>query len=404
MKPSTDKDKIKQALERGVDKIYPSKAAFEEKLLSGDRITLYLGIDPTGFDLHIGHTVALRKLKHFQELGHRVILLIGDFTATIGDPTGKDKTRRPLEREEILANAKDYKKQSSKILDFKNKQNPIELMFNSKWLAKLTFEDVVKLASNFTVQQMIERDMFDRRIKAGKPVSLHEFMYPLMQGYDSVAMDVDLEVGGSDQTFNMLAGRTLQEKLNHREKFVLTVPLLADSAGNKIGKTAGNVIAINAEPNDLYGKIMSLGDDVIVKTFELCTDVDMEEVKDIEKQLKLGKNPRDYKARLAFEVVKMYNTESAAKKAEAEFKKIFANKDKPTDIPEQKVSDSKFQIIKLLTELKLSSSNSEAKRLVEQGGVRINDKKIDDWKKEIELKNGDVVQVGKRKFVKIKLT
>lgn len=399
----TDKKKIQECLTRGVDTIYPSKEKLEEKMLKGERITLYLGVDPTGFDLHIGHSVPLRKLKQFQELGHRVILLIGDFTGMIGDPTGKDKTRVPLTREQILINAKDYQKQASKILDFNNKKNPIEIKFNSQWLAKLSFADVIDLAANFTVQQMIERDMFQRRIKNSQPISMHEFFYPLMQGYDSVAMDVDLEVGGTDQIFNMLAGRTLMSKMKHKEKFVLAVPLLTDSLGVKIGKSEGNVIAICAEPNDLYGKIMALSDDVIVKTFEYCTDVPMGEIHEIEKELKAGNNPRDYKARLAFEIVKQYNNEDAAKKAEAEFKKIFAQKQNPTDIQEIKISNSKFQISNLLVELKLAKSKAEAQRLVKMGGVKINDQKVADWKKELTLKNGDIIQVGPRKFVKIKI-
>lgn len=398
-----DKQKIQECLARGVDTIYPNKQKLEEKMLKGERLTLYLGVDPTGFDLHIGHSVPLRKLKHFQELGHRVILLIGDFTGMIGDPTGKDKTRKPLTREQILANAKDYKKQASKILDFDNKDNPIEIKFNSQWLAKMNLKDAVELASYFTEQQMVQRDMFKRRIKNDQPISLHEFLYPLMQGYDSVAMDVDLEVGGTDQIFNMLAGRTLMEKMKHKEKFVLAVPLLTDAQGTKIGKTEGNVIAICAEPDNLYGKIMTLGDDVIVKTFEYCTDVPMEKIHEMEKDLKSGKNPRDYKAQLAYEIVKQYNSEEDAKKAEAEFKKIFANKEKPTDILEVKIPSTKFQIPNLLVEIKLAKSKAEAQRLVKMGGVKINDKKIMDWKQGVTLKNGDIIQVGKRNFVKIKL-
>lgn len=397
----TDRQKIQECLTRGVDTIYPSKGKLEEKMLKGERITLYFGIDPTGFDLHIGHSVPLRKLKHFQELGHRVILLIGDFTAMIGDPTGKDKTRKPLTREEILANAKDYKKQAGKIIDFDNKKNPIEIKFNSEWLAKMTFADVIKQSSYFTVQQMVQRDMFQRRIKNDQPIALNEFLYPLMQGYDSVAMDVDLEIGGTDQTFNMLAGRTLMSKIKRKEKFVLAVPLLADSQGIKIGKTEGNVIAICAEPNDLYGKIMTLGDDVIVKTFEYCTDVPMEKIHEMEKELKSGKNPKDYKAKLAYEIVKQYHSEDAAKKAEAEFKKIFASKQKPTEIPEKTIDNRQSSIVNVLVELKLAKSKAEAQRLVKMGGVKINDEKIIDWKEERTFKNGDIIQVGKRNFIKI---
>ncbi|MFH0818502.1 MAG: tyrosine--tRNA ligase [Patescibacteria group bacterium] len=402
MKIITDAKKITDCLTRGVDSIYPSQKKLKTKMRAGKRITLYLGVDPTGFELHIGHSVALRKLKHFQELGHKVILLIGDFTGQIGDPTGKDKTRQPLTVAEVLANAKDYKQQASRILDFENQNNPIEIKFNSHWLSKMTFQDVVTLASNFTVQQMLERDMFERRIKGGLPIGLHEFLYPLMQGYDSVAMNVDLEVGGTDQIFNMLAGRTLQSKINKKEKFVLAVPLLTDSSGKKIGKTEGNVIAINAKPEDLYGKIMAMGDDTIIKTFELCTDIALKQIADMANEMKKGKNPKIYKAKLAYEIVKLYNSEAVAKKAEDEFNKIFQKKDKPSEIEIIKIKNNIYTAPELLLALKLAPSKTGAKRLVEMGGVKINDVKVDNWQKELSVQEGDIVQVGKRKFIKIK--
>ncbi|MBU0731742.1 tyrosine--tRNA ligase [Patescibacteria group bacterium] len=404
MKVSTDPKKINELLERGTDTVYPTKKALKEKLESGERIRLYLGVDPTGEDLHIGHSVVLRKLKQFQELGHEVILLIGDFTGLIGDPTGKDKTRKQLTRKQVLDNAKHFQTQASKILDFTGK-NPVEIKYNSQWLAKLTFKEVVELASHFTVQQMLERDMFQERLKNNKPIHLHEFLYPLMQGYDSVAMDVDLEVGGSDQMFNMMAGRELMKDYKKKDKFVLTVPLLVDSKNVKIGKTEGNVIAINAEPNDLFGKIMTLGDDVIISTFELCTDASEEEIKKIEKDLKAGKNPRDYKAKLAFEMVLQYNENNleAAKNAEAEFSKVFKDKGKPKNIPELPVEKSEYPPMDLLVDLELLKSKSEAKRVIEQGGFKLNDKKISDWKQPLKLQDGDMLQVGKRKFVRIKL-
>ncbi|MFA6027388.1 MAG: tyrosine--tRNA ligase [Patescibacteria group bacterium] len=400
MSTITDKNKIEGVLTRGVDTIYPNKKRLEEKMRRGERLTLYFGVDPTGFDLHIGHSVPLRKLAQFQQLGHRVILLIGDFTGMIGDPSGKDKTRKPLTREQVLKNAKDYKRQAAKILDFDNKTNPIEIKFNSSWLAKLTLKEVVELAANFTVQQMIERDMFERRIKEHQPISLHEFLYPLMQGYDSVAMNVDMEIGGSDQTFNMLAGRTLMDKILHKEKFVLSVPLLTDSRGVKIGKTEGNIIAICAEPNDLYGKIMALGDDVIIKTFEYCTDVPMEKIHQMEKDLKTGLNPKDYKARLAYEIVKIYSGEKAAQKAGEEFKKQFAEKKTPTEIPEVTIN-GKATLLEIIKSIGLASSGSESKRLIEQKGIKINGKPIVSWKDKINFKIGDILQRG-RKFKKIK--
>lgn len=391
---------LETLLHRGVDTIYPSTEALGELLNSGKQITLYLGVDPTGALLHIGHTVALRKLAQFQQAGHKVILLIGDFTGRIGDPTGKDKTRLPLTPEQLADNAQTYQQQAAKILDFDHKTNPVELRYNSTWLAKLTFADVIKLASHFTVQQMLERDMFEQRLQANKPISMHEFFYPLMQGYDSVAMDVDLEVGGTDQTFNMLAGRTLQKEINHREKFVVTVPLLADSSGIKIGKSENNVIAITAAPADLYGKIMALGDDVIVQSFELCTDVPMTEIKEIEQQLAAGENPKFAKMRLAREIVMLYHDVAAATAAEAEFQQVFAEHGKPTEIPKVPVPSS-TEALAVLVELKLADNKSAAKRLFEQGGVKVNDSKMTDWKQALVLKPGDVVQVGKRSFVEL---
>lgn len=387
-------------LGRGVDTIYPSKDLLAAKLATGEKLVLYLGVDPTGALLHIGHTVVLRKLAQFQQAGHSVILLIGDFTAQIGDPTGKDKTRVPLTTEQVLANADSYKQQASKILDFNHPTNPVQLKYNSTWLSKLTFEEIVKLASHFTVQQMLERDMFQQRLKANKPISLHEFFYPLMQGYDSVAMDVDLEIGGTDQMFNMLAGRTLQKAINHKEKFVLTVPILADASGVKIGKSEGNVIAITAEPVDLYGKIMALGDDVIIPAFELCTDIGIDEITDIKQQLTSGVNPRDLKMRLARAIVALYNNDAAAQQAEHEFKQIFAEHAKPSEIPKVALPTS-TEALTILVDLKLAPSKGEAKRLIEQGGVKVNDQKVLDWKQPLQLKAGDVLQVGKRKFVEV---
>ncbi len=389
-----------ELLNRGVDTIYPSSAALAKKLSDGDKLVVYLGVDPTGALLHIGHTVALRKLAQFQKLGHTVILLIGDFTGRIGDPTGKDKTRVPLTTEQVLVNAKTYREQAAKILDFNHPTNPVQVKFNSTWLSKLTFEDVIKLASNFTVQQMLERDMFEQRLAANKPISLHEFFYPLMQGYDSVMMNVDLEIGGTDQTFNMLAGRDLQRSINHREKFVLTVPLLADANGVKIGKSEGNVIAITAPANDLYGKIMALGDDVILQTFELCTNVSLEDIAHYQQQLTAGTNPRDIKMQLAKTIVTLYYNATAADLAEAEFRRVFTDRARPTELPTKAVPGN-TEALAVLVELELVSSKTEAKRLFEQGGVKVNDHKINDWKQPLTLHCGDVIQIGKRKFVQL---
>lgn len=387
-------------LRRGVDTIYPTTEALEEFIASGKKLTLYLGVDPTGAQLHIGHTVALRKLAQFQQAGHKVILLIGDFTGRIGDPTGKDKTRVPLTPEQLAANAETYKQQAAKIINFDDPTNPVELRYNSTWLAKLTFADVIKLASHFTVQQMLERDMFERRLRENKPISLHEFFYPLMQGYDSVAMDVDLEVGGTDQTFNMLAGRTLQKSINNREKFVLTVPLLADSHGIKIGKTEGNVIAITAPAEDLYGKIMALGDDVIIQAFELCTDVPMAEVQLMQRAMQQGANPKEFKMRLAREIVTLYHSSEAATIAEEQFVQVFRDKGRPDDMPKAAVPGA-TEPLTILVDLGLAKNKSAAKRLFEQGGVHINDITMRDWHAPLQLKAGDVIQVGKRAFIEL---
>lgn len=387
----TDKNKIEEILSRGVEEVIVRKH-LQKKMLAGEKLRIYYGIDPTSPLLHLGHSVVLRKLRDFQELGHEVILLIGDFTARIGDPTDKTAARKPLSEKEVKENMKTYKEQASKILDF----DKVDIKYNSEWLSKLNFGDVLKLASNFTVQRMLERDMFEKRIKEGKPIGLHEFMYPLMQGYDSVAMDVDLEVAGSDQTFNMLAGRTLQKIYNNKDKDILTTKLLQGTDGRKMSKTFGNFIPLAAEAHDMYGKIMSMKDTLIGEYFELCTklDVPKEEIK---------ANPRNAKARLAREIVRMYYSEKTAKTAEQEFEKVFRNKGLPSEMPIFETSKKAYPILDLLKDAGLVESKSEAKRIIVGGGVRINDKVKDDWKEEVRLEQGMIINVGKRKFVKVKL-
>jgi tyrosyl-tRNA synthetase len=401
----TNSQKIEEILTRGVEEAIV-KEDLRKKLLSGKKIRLYFGVDPTGSLLHLGHAVALWKLKDFQELGHEVILLIGDFTAKIGDPSGRDAARKILTDKEIKQNFKDYKKQASKILDF----SKVKIKYNSTWLSKLKFADILKLTSNFTVQQMLQRDMFDRRIKENLPISLQEFMYPLMQGYDSVAMNVDLEVGGNDQTFNMLVGRTLQKIYNNKDKDVLTIKLLLGLDGRKMSKTYGNFVAIQDNPEDMFGKLMSMKDELINDYFELATRLAGSEIAEIKKS---SNNPRDIKAKLAKEIVKMYHGDKAAEIAEQEFDKIFKNKELPTDIPvfvpsqrDPANGGKTYNIMDLLCDTKLAPSKNEAKRLVEQNAVEIiiGDKKekITDWKKEIALENGMIIKVGSRKFIKIK--
>lgn len=396
-------DKVEELLTRGVDKIIPNKEELEKLLRSGKKLRVYQGFDPTSPELHIGHMLGLRKLRQWQDLGHEVIFLIGDFTGMIGDPTGKDKTRVPLTREQVLENAKTYQEQASKILRFDG-ENPVKIKYNSEWLAKMSAADLAKLSSYLTFQQVIERDMFQRRMEKGMDISISEFLYPFMQGYDSVAMDVDVEVGGSDQLFNMMTGRDLMHKIKRKNKFVMTTPLLTDSQGRKIGKTEGNVIALNDKPEDLYAKIMSLGDDVIIKGFEYLTDIPLDEVNQIEKTLEKGENPMPYKKRLAFEITKQLRSEKAACDAQEFFEKTVQKQELPTSIPEyQPANQAKINVVDLLVNTKLVTSKSEAKRLIEQGGVEIDGKKVTDLNSQIEPKNSMIVKAGKRNFIKIKI-
>lgn len=396
-----NQSKIQEVLSRGVEKIYPSREALEKALVSGKKIKLYCGYDPTAPSLHIGHAITLRKLAQFQKLGHEAIMLIGDFTAMIGDPTDKTAARKQLTRKQVLDNGKNYKKQASRILNFSGK-NPAKILYNSQWQDKLTSNKIIELAANFTVGQMIVRDMFQQRIKKNKPIFLHEFLYPLFQAYDSAAMDVDLEVGGNDQTFNMLCGRDLMKALKNKEKFVLTAKLLVDPTGKKMGKTEGNIVNLDEKPKEMFGKIMSWPDELIILGLELCSDVPMEEIKRIEQEIKENKiNPRDAKIRLAEEIVSVHHGKERAKKAKEEFERVFKNKEKPSEMPEIKLKADDYNILDLLVKTKLAPSKGGAKRLVEQGGVKIDGKTINDWKKKIELKNRMVIQTGKRKFIEI---
>lgn len=397
MSVSTDKDKIEELLTRGVEAIYPDRKFLEKRLKSGEQITLYTGYDPTAPTLHIGHGITMIKLRQFQDLGHKIIFLIGDFTGMIGDPTDKTAARQKLTREQVLENAKGYQKQAEAILDFKGK-NPVELRYNSEWSDKMTLKDTVELASHFTVQRMFERDMFQERVKDEKPIYLHEFLYPLLQGYDCVAMDVDGEVGGNDQTFNMLAGRTLMKALKGKEKFVMTSRLLVDTSGKKMGKSEGNMIALSDSPEDMFGKVMSWSDDMIIPAFGSCTRIPGKEIDQVTKDLKAGKNPRDSKLKLAFEITKVFLGEAAAKKGQGHFAKVIQNKDKPEVIPELK--PKAFDILSVLVESDLCKSKGQARRDVDGGGVRVNDKKIDSY--DTKVSSGDVIQKGKRHFVRIK--
>jgi tyrosyl-tRNA synthetase len=393
MKVNANSQKIEEVLTRGVENIYPGRKALEQALKSGRKLRIYNGIDPTG-KLHIGHMVVLRKLRQLQDLGHEIIVLIGDFTATIGDPTDKAAARKPLTRKQVLENAKDYKKQIGKVIDLK-KPN-IRFLYNGEWANKLKSTDILKLASYFTVARLLERDMFQKRIKEGREIHLHEFLYPVFQAYDSVAMNIDLEIGGNDQTFNMLAGRDLIKKMKNKEKFVLATKLLTDPTGKKMGKTEGNLVPLDAPSGEIYGKIMSWPDSLMKLGFEILTNIAPDEVK------KLLNNPREAKARLAREIVATCYSREKALLAEKEFNRVFKEKELPTKIPEIKIKDKNLNILDLLVKTKLVSSKSEARRLVLQKGIKIDGKIQDDWRKNIETKDGLVIQAGKRKFAKIK--
>lgn len=397
-----------QLLSSRVERVYPSKEALLRKLNSETKLTIYLGIDPSSPKIHLGNAIALHKLREFQTLGHKIILLIGDFTGMIGDPTDKAATRKPLTREQVLENSKTYREQAEKILNFTGK-NPAEIAFNSHWLAKLNLEEVIKLAAHFTVAQLLERDMFQKRLAEHKPIGLHEFLYPLMQGYDSVALNVDLEIGGTDQTFNMLVGRALVRDLINKEKFVLTLPLLEGTDGRKMSKSFGNSIDIDTAPNEMFGQVMSLRDELILKYFVLCTGLDEREIKAVSKKLEIG-NPFEVKKKLAWEIVKIYYNSEKADAAEKEFVRVYSKKE-PIQIDE--VSEVKLDEIlgsktyaSLATAAGTVSSNQEAIRIAKQGGFFVNDVKITDARAPIESLVPNTlytIQAGKRRRSKVKI-
>jgi tyrosyl-tRNA synthetase len=390
---------INELLTRGIDKVYPTKEELEQVLKNGKKLRVYQGFDPTSPELHIGHLVGLRKLRQWQDLGHEVIFLIGDFTGMIGDPSGKDATRKVLTKEQVLENAKTYKQQASKVLRFDG-ENPVLIKYNSEWLAKMTAMELIELSRNLSLQQVMERDMFQRRLKNDMDVALNEFFYPFIQGYDSVAMDVDVEVGGTDQMFNMLMGRKLMRNIRKKEKFVMTTPILADSEGKKIGKTTGNVIAFNDTPADFYREIMALSDDVIVKGLEYLTDLPMEEIAEIKKKLDSGENPINFKKQLALEVTKQLNGESEAQVAAEAFGKTVQNKEAPSVIPS--FTPSSGASIAGTISAWGDMSASEVKRLANQGGIEINGQTIDNSKLGQTATPGTIIKVGKKTPFEVK--
>ncbi len=403
-KVTTDKEKINEVLSRGVEMVYPSRKALEKELASGRRLRVYCGFDPSADSLHIGNAIQINKLSQFQELGHEIVFLIGDLTGMIGDPTDKLATRKKLTREEVLENAKSYKEQAASYLSFGGK-NPAIIRYNSEWGDKLTFRDIIELSSNFTVQQMIQRDMFQERLRQEKPVHLHEFLYPLAQAYDSVALDIDLEIGGSDQMFNMMCGRDLVGSVKGREKYVITTKLLADDKGKKMGKSEGNAVFLDNNPHDIYGIVMSWPDGVIVPGFELCTKLPMNEVARIRKVYDSEEeNPRDLKMKLAFEITRIVHGEKAALEAEKDFVKRIQEKDaghisetaEPIKLPDGLI------ITELLVRSGLAASKGEAKRLIAEGAIKVANTAIKDPEIHIVLaKEGTLIQRGKKQAKKI---
>ncbi|MEI6057801.1 MAG: tyrosine--tRNA ligase, partial [bacterium] len=357
-------EKIEQFLSQGIENIYPNKDFVKARLLKGNkgdqRLTMYLGIDPTGPTLHLGHATVLKKLKEFQDLGHEAVLLIGDFTGMIGDPTDKTAARKKLTRKEVLKNAKLYKKQASTFLKFKGK-NKARIVYNSSWLSKMRFADVLELASHMTVGQMLERDMFEKRTEEGKPIFIHEFMYPLLQGYDSVAMNVDGEIGGNDQTFNMLTGRDLMKTVLNKEKFVMTVKLLTDTTGKKMGKTEGNMVSLDQSAEEMFGKVMSWSDGLILPAFELCTNVSVETIAEFKISLAAGMNPRDLKVRLAKEIITIYHGADAAGAAEENFVNTFKKGELPDDVKEVSVP-ADTQLVDVLVKEGIVASKGDFRR------------------------------------------
>lgn len=397
---NTDEARIKQVLSRGVENIFPNYEFVASKMGTGEQLSLYFGIDPTGPTLHIGHLIPLLKLSQFQKLGHKVTILIGDFTATIGDPTDKASARKKLSREEVLENMKKYKKQISRFIELDG-ENAAEWKFNSKWLGKMKFGDVLELASLMTVDQMLKRDMFATRQEEGKPIYIHEFLYPLMQGYDSVALDVDGEIGGNDQTFNMLAGRDLMKNLKNKEKFVIAMKLLVDPSGKKMGKSENNMVSLDQDHLEMFGKIMSWGDELIVPGFEIITDLPAEDIVSIKESLDSGKNPRDFKVHLARSIVGLCHGEKKAKAAEANFDKTFARGGVPDGIEEVSVS-SDAMLSDILTTQQLVVSKGEYRRLVSEGAISNMDtgEKITDPNAKV---SSGTFKIGKRRFIKIKV-
>ena len=388
---------------RLTESIYPAEEKLIKVLGGGKKLKVYLGVDPTSSQIHIGHSVPIRLLRLFQDAGHTVTLVIGDFTGCIGDPSGRDVQRKPLTRKRILENSATYKEQVRKILDFD--KNPPKIVFNSNWWAKMSQGDFFEILSHFTLSQLSERDLFRKRIKKSQPIAISEFLYPILQGYDSVALDTDIEIGASDQTFNMLVGREMLKIYKKKEKFVLTTPLLEGTDGRKMSKSFGNTIDVTSKPNDMFGKLMSIKDALIEKYFTLTTDTPLNEVVTLSEKIKSGEfNPMEAKKRLAFEIVKNYHGEKEAVRANKEFERVFQEGGVPKPETRKILAkmDRTFAADVLLT-LKMVSSKSEAKRLIEQGGVKINGEKVKSADEKFDIATDSLVQIGKLNALLVKV-
>jgi tyrosyl-tRNA synthetase len=403
MKIITDEKQIERVLTRGVEQVLDDKEKFKKLLMSGKQIKLYCGYDPTASSLHIGNAISIKKLGEFQKLGHKVIFLIGDFTTLIGDPTDKEAVRPKLTREEILENCKNYKQQASAFLDFDG-DNPVEVRYNSEWSDKMTFRELIELSSNFTVQQMLQRDMFQKRIEEEKPIYLHEFLYPLAQANDAVAMDVDLQIGGNDQLFNMMRGRDLQRIINNKEKFVMTMKILADDAGKKMGKSEGNAVFLDQSPENIYANVMKWPDGFIANTFELITDVPMEEIEKMREDMKEEKvNPIDLKDKLALKITETFYGKEKAQKAREDFVVKFRKYTADGIVASIVELNVESNLLEVLVSEELAQSKSDAKRKIQQGGVSVDGNKIELGDKVQEEWDDKILKIGKKDFRKIKI-
>jgi len=399
-KISTDKNLIEKFLTRGVEQIYPTTDALRKKLMSGERLRVYQGFDPSGPYLHVGHAMGIRALRILQELGHEVIFLVGDYTAKVGDPD-KDSTRAILSDDVIKKNMAGWKKQAAQLIDFTG-ENPVKFENNYKWLSKLKLEDLIKLMSHMTVPQMLARDLFKRRMKENEDIYLQEFIYPLMQGYDSVAMNVDIEIGGTDQTFNMLVGRDLVKSYLNKEKFVRTNKMMDAPDGITMSKTKGNGINLGDTAEEMYGKAMSYPDTAILSGLELLTDISIEVIKAIGNSIKEGQNPMQYKKMMAFEIVKTIKGKAEAQQAQVHFESTVQKKETPESIKNYELKITNINIVELLVEVGLTKSKGEARRLIEQGGIKVDGEVVKSIDEIINItKEGVLVQRGKRQFVRI---